>query len=231
MMLNTSTPYDNMRFFKAHHAALFEKTTEDGEVYVGESDRPWVYLNCSSIAGLQKLVDALPVIYVNFALVEDWMVEWITRDYKRTREMICKRLYLPDNVKLPPLDVDVCKLEIEDALEIQKDHAYNDYTDIKYVKNQIKNGYGAGVKVGGKLVAWAITHDDGAIGFLFVQPEYRNKGYGEAVTVWIADRLRKDGYAVYVHIESDNYKSMTLAKKMGFEEDRNVRWFTLEEAK
>jgi 8-oxo-dGTP diphosphatase len=115
---------------------------------------------------------------------------------------------------------------VEDALEIQNAHAYNEYTDLDYVKKQIENGYGAGVRVNGNLEAWAITHDDGAIGFLFVKPEYRSKGYGEAVTAWIAERLRKHGYAVYVHIEAENFKSMNLAKKLGFVEDRNVRWFT-----
>jgi hypothetical protein len=48
-----STPYDNMRFFKAHHTPLFEKVTEDGELYVGVSDRPWVYMKCTSDTGLE----------------------------------------------------------------------------------------------------------------------------------------------------------------------------------
>ena len=161
-----STPYDNMRFFKAHHTPIFEKITEDGEIYVGVSDRPWVYMKCTSDTGLRRLIEDLPVQFVNFALVEDWMVDIVARDYVRTREMVCKRLYLPENVLLPEVNAEVCMLDVTEAL-----------------------------------------------------------------TAWIADRLRKDGYAVYVHIEVDNIKSMTLAKKMGFVEDRNVRWFTLEEAK
>lgn len=64
---------------------------------------------------------------------------------------------------------------------------------------------------------------------MFVKPEYRNKGYAESVTAFIVERLRRDGFAVYVHIEAENTNSMNLAKKIGFLEDRNVRWFTLEE--
>jgi 8-oxo-dGTP diphosphatase len=224
-----STPYDNMRFFKAHHAPLFECVTENGEVFVGNSDRPWVYINCEdeNPETLRQLLIQLPEEYVNFALVEDWMVDTITRDFARTREMVCTRFYLPDGVTLPSSEIQVSALMVEDALEIQNSHAYNEYTDLEYVTAQIENGYGACVRLDGKLVSWAITHDDGAIGFLFVQPEHRGKGYGEAVTAWIAERLRKDGFAVYVHIESDNFKSMNLAKKVGFVEDRNVRWFTL----
>lgn len=225
-----STPYDNMRFFKMHHMPLFECDTEDGEVFVGKSDRPWVYMNCneSNPEACLRLLMLIPKEFVNFALVEDWMVESVTRDFVRTREMVCTRFYLPDGVTLPHGEAQVSALMVEDAMEIQNSHAYNEYTDLEYVTAQIENGYGACVRVDGKLVAWAITHDDGAIGFLFVQPEHRGKGYGEAVTAWIAERLRKDGYAVYVHIESDNFKSMNLAKKVGFVEDRNVRWFTLE---
>ncbi len=225
-----STPYENMRFFKAHHAPLFEKSTENGEVFVGESDRPWVYINCddANTDALHHLLTLLPENYVNFALVEDWMVDSVTRDFVRTKEMVCTRFYLPDGVTLPCGEAQVSALIVEDALEIQNTHAYNEYTDLEYVMRQIENGYGACIRVDGKLVAWAITHDDGAIGFLFVQPEYRGKGYGEAVTAWIAERLRKDGFSVYVHIEADNSKSMNLAKKLGFVADRNVRWFTLE---
>ena len=162
-------------------------------------------------------------------LFRSWMVDLITRDFVRTREMVCTRFYLPEGVTLPSGEAQVDALMVEDAVEIQNSHAYNEYTDLEYVTRQIENGYGACVRLDGKLVAWAITHDDGAIGFLFVQPEHRGKGYGEAVTAWIAERVRKDGFAVYVHIESDNFKSMKLAKKVGFVEDRNVRWFTLEE--
>ena len=114
----------------------------------------------------RRLIEDLPMQYINFALVEDWMVDIVTRDYVRTREMVCKRLYLPENVQLPKVNAEVCMLDVADALEIQNAHAYNEYTDIEYVKKQIKNGYGAGVRLDGKLVAWAITHDDGAIGFL-----------------------------------------------------------------
>lgn len=231
MNRKTSTPYDNMIFFKAHHTPLYESIAEDGEVFVGKSDRPWVYIRSNDEKALQRLVRVLPKEYVNFALVEEWMVDIIARDYKRTREMECTRFYLPDEVKLPQGDVEVTTLLVEDAEEIQNSHAYNEYTDLDYVHRQIENGYGAGIRVSEKLVAWAITHDDGAIGFMYVKPEYRNKGYAEAVTAYIVERLRLDGYAVYVHIEADNTKSMSLAKKLGFVEDRNVRWFTLEEAK
>lgn len=224
-----STPYDNMIFFKAHHKPLHESITEDGEVFVGKSDRPWVYMRSNDEKALQRLVRVLPKEYVNFALVEDWMVDILARNYKRTREMVCTRFYLPDDVILPHGDAEVTMLLVEDAEEIQNSHAYNEYTDLDYVRSQIENGYGAGVRITGKLVAWAITHDDGAIGFMYVKPEYRNKGYAESVTAFIAERLRRDGFAVYVHIEGDNVKSMNLAKKLGFVEDRKVRWFTLEE--
>jgi hypothetical protein len=92
-----STPYDNMRFFKAHHAPLFECVTENGEVFVGNSDRPWVYINCEdeNPETLRQLLIQLPEEYVNFVLVEDWMVDTITRDFARTREMVCTRFYLP----------------------------------------------------------------------------------------------------------------------------------------
>lgn len=223
-----SSPSENMRYFINHHSALFDETLDENRVYVGKSDRPWAYFQVSDVEGLTKLLGILPKEYFNYALIEDWMVDTIDPENARVREMVCKRLYLPQNIKLDFTPNLVTSLSEDDALEIQNTHAYGEYTDIDYVREQIRNGHHGCIRVDGKLVAWAITHDDGAIGFLYVLPEYRGRNYGYEITAFIASRLRSEGLPVYVHIEADNEHSIELSKKLGFVEDRNIRWFTIE---
>lgn len=226
--LKVSSPLQNMDYFINHHPALLDVNIDDNRAYVGKSDRPWIYFNVHNEEGLITLLNNLPDEYYNYALIEDWMVDIIDPDKLRVREMVCKRLYLPDDVTLRFTPDLVTPLKADDAYEIQNTHAYGEFTDIEYVTKQITQGYNGCIRIDNRLVAWAITHDDGAIGFLYVLPEYRGKNYGYEITAYIANMLKDDNLPVYVHIEADNEHSIALSKKLGFIEDRNVRWFTIE---
>lgn len=219
----------SMAYFMKHHPALFEAQSGDGKLYVGMSDMPWVYMQVTTETELNRLLAQLPSQYNNFALVEDWMVPMIDPKGTRTREMTCELMVLPESVQLPEWDSSLVEaLRPEDAAYIQSHHAYAAYTDLDYVKEQITCGKHAGVRVNGALVAWAITHDDGAVGFLYVMPEYRGCGYAKLITLKIIQDLRAEGLPIHVHIEKENSASMTLATQMGFVREKTIRWFTLE---
>ncbi|SFG41486.1 FR47-like protein [Desulfotomaculum arcticum] len=96
-----------------------------------------------------------------------------------------------------------------------------------YIVERIQNGIGCGIWQNKKLVAWALTHDDGAIGFLNVLEGYRRKGYGKDITVAMIKRLLEIGEVPYAHIEEENEKSMSLALKTGFRKDRRIHWIKM----
>lgn len=218
---------ENKQYFRKNHSPLFKCQIGQTWAYVGKSDRPWVYIDAATPGELEVLIQKIPARFNNFALIEDWMVPFIDPQNTRSRELVCKRLYLPEHVNIPKPAAHVLPLELNDAITIQNSHAYGDYTDIEYIQNQLKKGHHAGIRSGDELVAWAITHDDGAIGFLYVKPAFRGKGYAEDITNYLIHKLRKKRLGVYVHIEIENTSSISLAKKVGFVEDRNIRWFTL----
>lgn len=218
---------DNMIYFMSQHPAVYDLTLDDSRLYIGMSDRPWIYLDSSDPGTLRELIKSIPNTYNNYAVIEDWMLPIIDPDHLRFRELVCERFYLPETIPLPEIKSDVHPLDIEDAAIIQATHAYGEYTDLNYVTSRIKNGHHAGLKVNGELVAWAITHDDGAIGFLYVKPEFRGSGLGKDLSAFIIKNLRSENLPVYVHIEKDNKASMTLVTNMGFVHDRTVRWFTM----
>lgn len=95
---------------------------------------------------------------------------------------------------------------------------------VEYIQERINNGIGLGIYQDEKLVAWALTHDDGAIGFLNVLEEYRRRGYGYDVTIAMIKKLLEQDEVPFVHIEENNEKSMNLALKTGFRKDRRIHW-------
>ncbi len=75
-----------------------------------------------------------------------------------------------------------------------------------------------------KPVAWALIHDDLAMGVMFVLPEYRRRGYAEAVTCDLMRKVLEKGDIPYVQIVKGNIASETLAKKLGFEPQCSITW-------
>ncbi|GAB6107853.1 hypothetical protein JCM19376_18090 [Fusibacter bizertensis] len=237
---------ENFQYFKKYHPAVFESTEDGGTVYIGVSDKPWIYFDFfnlkrnQSIDILTRLLKKTPSSYSDFALIEDWMLPLIDPNNERIQELHCNRYQLEWNDYLEHYDspnvfkadetgqkIVIEPLTIEDADTIQNSHDYKEYTDIAYVRKRIEMGAHAGIRIENNLIAWAITHDDGAIGFLFVNPSYRGRGYGKAIILKILDALETQGLRAYVHVEAENEASLSLFKGLGFKFDRGVRWFTM----
>ncbi len=218
---------ENARYFLNQHPPIFRLVEKKSRLDVGVSDRPWIYLRVNRDGDLSSLLARIPAAYHHYAVIEDWMVPLIDPHGNRYRELICMRYELPRDQTLPPVRSHVTPLDVADAEVIQSSHAYGDFTDTDYVISRIKRGHHAGVRVDGELVAWAITHDDGAIGFLYVKPEHRGAGYASDLTAFIIQELRTEDLAAYVHVEEGNQASTALVEKFGFVPDRRVRWFSL----
>lgn len=203
------------------------ETVGDSVLVRGISDEDWVYISSKSYDEFFKLIHVLDGDDKCFAAIEDWMLPYIVKNRKIKSRLTSMKLVYDSNVPLPTVKSHVVDLSIADAPYIFENSKYKEYISIEYIEDRIKNGIGLGIYEDEKLVAWAITHDDGAIGFLNVLEDYRRKGYGMDVTVAMIKRLLELGQLPFVHIEEDNVKSMNLALKAGFRKDRRVHWIKL----
>jgi 8-oxo-dGTP diphosphatase len=79
-----------------------------------------------------------------------------------------------------------------------------------------------------RLVAWGLTHDDGALGSLHVLDEYRKKGYGKEILISLIHQNRKLGKISFAQIEEKNVKATNLIEQLGFVKDRKVSWVKLD---
>lgn len=195
----------------------------DSVLVKGTSDHDWIYFSSSSEDEFIKLLSYTKNEQY-FVVTDDWMIPLVVNDGKMDWKLSCVKLYFPDDALVSEPKHVVCKLSTSDAEYIYENSKYKDFTSVEYIVERIIKGVALGIKENGKLIAWLMTHDDGAIGFLNVQKEYRKKGYGHSLTMESIKELRKQGKIPFVHIEEDNIKSMNLAQKIGFSRYGKIHW-------
>ncbi len=194
----------------------------------GESDRHWVYISGSQRAGLDKIIANLTREDRCFAAIEDWVLPAIVRDRALAWRLSAIKLILPEEATFPQLpETLITPLSLEDVPHIYDSSFYKALTSPDYIRERIIRGPSAGVYESGRLVAWAMTHDDSSIGVMNVLEPYRRKRYAFDLTVYLIHQVRALGKIPYVHVEETNVTSLALARKVGFRDDRRLHWFEI----
>jgi GNAT superfamily N-acetyltransferase len=117
----------------------------------------------------------------------------------------------------------VSRLEPGDAVPIAARWPYGRGVD--HVRRRIEGGPGFCIRRGGEPVAWALTHDDGSMGFLHVLEPYRGSGMARALTTALASRLFRTGARPFLYIVTTNGASIRLTESMGFARAGRFSWF------
>lgn len=205
------------------------KAVQVGDTFLllGESDHLWGYISSQSCSELAKIFENYPIDTKYFASVEDWMKPIISKDSEVEWELTTSRYVLPENHEIEPSTRKTCALDTSFVDYIFSHSDYQAFTSKEYIKDRMERGVSAGIIEGNALVAWGLTHDDGALGFLHVLPEFRGKGFGKAITSSLIDKRRKEDKPVFLNIEPNNLNSKNLVTKMGFAFDRNISWVKL----
>lgn len=232
----------NIRNFFLNYTAIYANQIGSDSILVGISDKPWVYLDVQSERGLEMLLVELPKTYNNFAVVEPWAETVIHRFYggQIFDELRCKKLCLSESDFIKSAVEDcwwsereklvIGPLRVEESAYIQANHKYADFTDEPYITDRILKGIHFGVRtLDGQLVAWVLTHDDGAIGFLYVMEAYRGRGIASKLIERVVEEHFKRNMIPFVHIEVENLPSLNLVQKSGFKQVGDVAWFSLKE--
>jgi len=194
----------------------------------GESDRHWVYISSSGGRELRKVIARLTKEDRCFAAIEDWVLPAIVRYRALVWRLSAMKLILPKEVTFPLAPrTRVTPLSLKDVPHVYESSFYKALTPPDYIRERIQRGPSAGIYESGKLVAWAMTHDDGSIGVMNVLEPYRRKRYAYDLTVYLIQQLRAQGKIPYVHVEETNLISLDLAHKVGFRTDRRLHWFEI----
>lgn len=199
----------------------------DSYLIKGTSDVEWTYIVCSNESDLRALLGK-SASNTYFASVEDWMIPIITE--KRNAEWVLStmRYYLPEDVEVPENKKEVIPLTTDHIGFIISQSNYKQFLTPAYVEERISKSISAAIMKKDKLVAWGLTHDDGALGSLHVMDEYRKKGLGKEILLSLIHQNRKLGKISFVQIEEKNTKATNLIEQLGFIKDRRVSWVKLD---
>jgi 8-oxo-dGTP diphosphatase len=141
------------------------------------------------------------------------------------------KFVLPASVALPmTVAGEIGTLSVADAGHIYENSNYQQYISVEYTRDCICGGPTVAIRDGGLLVAWAMTQDDGAMGFLHVLESYRSRGYGRRLTIALSSMLREKGQIPFAYVAEDNGNSIALLTSLGFVSDRAVQWLELKQA-
>ena len=193
----------------------------------GTSDVEWIYLVCKNETELKTLLEKTGGNNIYFASVEDWMIPIITEKRKAEWILTTMRYYLPDNVEVPENKKEVIPLTTDHIGFIISQSNYKQFLTPAYVEERISKSISAAIIKKDKLVAWGLTHDDGALGSLHVLDEYRKKGYGKEILISLIQQNKKLGKISFAQIEEKNLKTRNLVEQLGFVKDRRVSWIKL----
>lgn len=147
-------------------------------------------------------------------------------------DMLCQSLsfqvyeecYQAVYTKKEPLPVshkDIRLLDMED-----KDYVIANYHDNDaYITERIEAKAMYGAYVEEKLVGFVGIHSDGSTGILFVEPDYRSRGIGQALESYIINRQIEMGYTPYGHIIVGNEDSMRVQEHLGLYLSKDTIWW------
>ncbi len=197
----------------------------DSFIVRGFSDRPWIFFSSDNQVQFMELTRRLTPEDHNFASLEDWMLPFILKRGCPKWQLECLKLYYPENSTFTKINSHrVVNIDENEAEFIFKHYEYHEFAELEYVQERLKNGPALGIYYHGKLAAFVMTHDDGAMGFLTVLPEYRRKGFAKDLLAEMTWKLRANGELPFVQIEEDNFQSINLVQQFGFVIDQKIHW-------
>jgi len=103
----------------------------------------------------------------------------------------------------------------------QLDITYLDYIMENYSSSEehMKERLNAGVMYGAfeedRIIGFIGMHNEGSMGMLFVEEEYRQKGVGASLESYLINLQISNGFTPYCHIIEGNEKSLALQEKLG----------------
>ena len=129
--------------------------------------------------------------------------------------------------KLPEIDqktVSLIKdLQPQDATIIAKMQK-GEHNKEAELKRTIANGVGYGIFHGDQLLSWIMLTKYGTMGKLFTFPEVRGHGYGSSVANKLSRHLLRLDITPMVFVEENNFQSLRLFTKLGFEKIDRISW-------
>lgn len=218
---------------------------KDSLLITVKTDHLWCYLAAENKNELVELLKKLEGKTDYFASLEIWMIPVVSQNREIEWELKTERLILPKEVKLnislqqnlkkneknmkAESEIEIRELKSKDTNFIFNHSHYQNFTSKSYIRERIAADCSAGIFIEGKLAAWGLTHDDGAIGFIHVRETFRKSGFARLIMESLIRDKKENREDIFLNVEPDNFKAKKLFYSLGFEFDRVISWIKLKE--
>ncbi len=213
---------------------LYDKE-EDVLTYDRESGT--FYMTASTVEGAYRLVEQLRKTLLlppeNGAICPGERSEWFVVNQEYLKEMLidtfgaedfgtCIQACYTSREALPVKHKDIRRLDLShlDYLE-----AHYEYGDREYLLDRLQAGTMYGAFVEDRLAGFIGLHDEGSMGLLYVEEEYRRRGLGASLEAYLINRQRELDWTPYCHIMENNRESLALQEKLGLYLSSGKLWW------
>jgi len=189
----------------------------------------WLTMYAASRAAGRRCLDELPDRWrLNFSSTPSWVCEHVGRTRRVRWSTPCFGYALTDPARLDIHRVHrVGRLVPGDSRTVARYWPYHHgHGDSMYIKRRIRSGPTCAIRRDGRLVAWALTHGDGSLGFLHVLEPWRGRGMARSIGTALSRQVMRRGWMPFLFIEKKNRASQRLTEKMGLERVGSYSWFS-----
>lgn len=196
-----------------------------GGIFIIDGYFRYLYAKNSSFAyEIKKRCSKLKQ-YVGFSSVLEDTANIILEGEECNWRNTCYLYYYDGNSCQFKEDINVRKLEAEDAETVNHYYTYKSKWSLQDIKNCIKERPAYGYIVDGELVSWLLVHNDDSMGIMYTKEGFRKRGIAKILTEYVIAAQLDRGMLPYLHILKDNEASIKLAESSGFKRYGLVEWF------
>ena len=164
--------------------------------------------------------------YSMLAIHNDKYFNIINQKWRLNKEIVAYQYgYLKKYVRIINNPIVEIKEIGREYFEFIKEN-YSTPIEEAYLLERIDANVFVGAFIEKQIVGFAGRHIEGTIGFVEVIKEYRRLGIAQALEQYLMQKLIAENEIIYLQVEVDNYPSMRLHEKLGYERsDDIITWY------
>lgn len=136
--------------------------------------------------------------------------------------LTCSQYLYTERESLPVRHKEIRQLTMEQFAYVCRHY---DNEDSKSLEGRIRAGALYGAFYGERLLGFAGFHEEGGIGYLYVEEAFRKQGVAQSLESYLVNRMLERGLTPYGHVAEGNTASERLQEKLGFYRAGNRIWW------
>ncbi|MEG0453655.1 MAG: GNAT family N-acetyltransferase [Coprobacillus sp.] len=145
-------------------------------------------------------------------------------NYGKKYQFSCfQEVYIKNNKIALSEDYRIQLLQRDDISLITK--YYKEVDDIEYIQHIVDNQHMWGIFEEEQLAGFIGIHLEGSMGLLEILPNYRRKGYGEALESFLINWYLENDLVPYCQVIEGNEASLKLQKKLGLKKSEILSYW------